>query len=252
MVTGAGRGLGQAAALALAEKGARVALLGRTERTLAETAAKINELAESARAESSTPIAAPLAIPTDVTSEEQLQRAKATIEKELGRVDILVNNAGAARVEPLLKSTTAAVADLFALNVFSAMACARLFGPDLIASGRGRVINIASISGLIGENNLSIYSATKGALISFTRALAIEWARHGVTVNALAPGYFRTDLNSAAIDDPVIGEKMLRNIPLRRVGKPAELGPLLVYLASDDSAFMTGSVLVIDGGQVAR
>ena len=111
---------------------------------------------------------------------------------------------------------------------------------------------MASIAGMVGEPNLAVYSASKGALIALTKALAIEWARYGVTVNALAPGYFRTDLNAQALDNPEVADRLLKKIPLRRAGEPAELAPLLVYLASEDSAFMTGSVLVIDGGQVAR
>ena len=99
---------------------------------------------------------------------------------------------------------------------------------------------------------MTAYCASKGALIAFTKALAIEWARHGVTVNAVAPGYFRTDLNKKALDDVQVGPKIVKHIPLRRVGQPEELGPLVVYLASDAAAFMTGSVVVLDGGQLAR
>jgi 2-deoxy-D-gluconate 3-dehydrogenase len=122
----------------------------------------------------------------------------------------------------------------------------------MVQKGGGRVINIASVAGLTGESNTCLYATSKGALIAFSRTLAIEWARHAITVNAVAPGYFRTDLNAHALDNPEVGERLLKKIPLRRVGQPAELGPLLVYLSSDASAFMTGAVLVIDGGQVAR
>jgi 2-deoxy-D-gluconate 3-dehydrogenase len=241
VVTGAGRGLGRAIATALGSAGARVALLGRTEASLLDVAQEITGAGGTA-----------LPVPVDVTDEPQVERAARTVQTELGGADILVNNAGAALVRPLISTTTAEVTSLFALNVIAAMTCARHFGAAMISRRWGRVINVASISGLLGESNTSVYAASKGALVAFTRALAVEWARHDVTVNAVAPGYFRTDLNAAALDDPDIGERLVRKIPLRRVGQPAELGPLFVYLASEASAFMTGSVLVIDGGQVAR
>ncbi len=241
VVTGAGRGLGKAAALALSAAGARLMLLGRT-------AAPLLAVAEQIRATGGTAEA----LPTDVTDEAQVERAAALVLDKLGGTDILVNNAGEAPIGPLLQTRAADIERLFRLNVVAAMTCARLFGAHMVHKRRGRVINIASVVGLSGESNTCVYAASKGALIAFSRTLSVEWARHGITVNAVAPGYFRTDLNAAALDDPEVGERLLKKIPLRRVGQPAELGPLLVYLSSDASAFMTGSVLVIDGGQVAR
>lgn len=241
VVTGAGRGLGKAGAMALAAAGARLVLIGRTAAPLYETA---NEIAAAG--------GQALAILADVTDEPSVQQAAARVETELGGADILVNNAGTAHVQPLLETPLSEVQRLLSVNVVGALACARAFGAQMIRRGGGRVINVASISALVGEPNVSAYAASKGALVALTRSLAVEWARHGITVNALAPGYFHTDLNAQALEDPQIADRILKKIPLRRVGKPAELGPLLVYLASDASAFMTGSVLVIDGGQVAR
>lgn len=241
VVTGAGRGLGQVAACALAGAGARVALLGRGRADLEATAAQIQQLGGTA-----------LVVPTDVTREDDLIAASATVKATWGDCQILVNNAGAAMVRPFLETDTAALRGLLEVNLIGALLTARIFGAQLTAGRWGRLINMASIAGMIGEPNLAVYSASKGALISLTKALAIEWARYGVTVNALAPGYFRTDLNAQAFDNPEVADRLLKKIPLRRAGEPAELAPLLVYLASEDSAFMTGSVLVIDGGQVAR
>lgn len=241
VVTGAGRGLGRAAALALAAAGARLALLGRTAARLEAVAGEITAAGGTAEV-----------IATDVTDEAQVERAAALVAERLGGADILINNAGEAPVGPLLETRAAEIEQLLRLNVVAAMTCARLFGASMVAKRCGRVINIASVVGLSGESNTCLYAASKGALIAFSRTLAVEWARYGITVNAVAPGYFRTDLNAAALDDPQVGERLLKKIPLRRVGQPAELGPLLVYLSSDASAFMTGSVLVIDGGQVAR
>jgi 2-deoxy-D-gluconate 3-dehydrogenase len=122
----------------------------------------------------------------------------------------------------------------------------------MVAQRKGTVINMASVAGLGGESDLTAYCASKHAVIGLTKSLAVEWARHNVTVNAIAPGFFRTDLNKHALDDIKVGPKIVGKIPLRRVGQPEELGPLIVYLASDAAAYMTGSVVVLDGGQLAR
>jgi NAD(P)-dependent dehydrogenase (short-subunit alcohol dehydrogenase family) len=241
VVTGGGRGLGQAAACALAEAGADVALLARSAEELASTARTIEEMGRRV-----------LTLPTDVTQENAVEEAAEAVVEAFGRVDILVNNAGVAHVAPLLELTLADLRRVLDVNIVGAILCARAFGAHMVAQRKGTVINVASISGLAGEPEVTAYSASKGALIAFTKSLAIEWARHGVTVNAVAPGYFRTDLNKKALDDVQIGPKIVKHIPLRRVGQPEELGPLVVYLASDAAAFMTGSVVVLDGGQLAR
>jgi 2-deoxy-D-gluconate 3-dehydrogenase len=241
VVTGAGRGLGKVAALALAKAGADVALLARSAMELAEVARQIEALGRRA-----------LALPTDVTDEHAVEEAAEAVVEDFGRVDALVNNAGIAHAAPLLELQLGDLRRLLDVNVVGAFLCARAFGGHMVAARSGRVINVASVAGLAGEPKLTGYCASKGAIIAFSRALAVEWARHGVTVNALAPGYFRTDLNAAALDDPEVGPKIVRQIPLGRTGRPDELGATFVYLASEASAFMTGSVIVIDGGQTAR
>lgn len=241
VVTGAGRGLGRASAVALAEAGADLVLLARSQPELEETARQCEELGRRA-----------LCLPTDVTDEAAVEEAARTGVDSYGHLDVLVNNAGIAQVAPLLELTVEQLRRVLEVNVVGAFLCTRAFGAHMVAQRKGVVINIASIAGLGGEAELTAYSASKGALIAFTKSLAVEWARHGVTVNAVAPGYFRTDLNRAAIDDVHVGPKLVKHIPLRRVGQPEELGPLIAYLASDAAAFMTGSVVVLDGGQSAR
>ena len=242
VVTGGGRGLGAAAAWALAEAGADVALLSRSASALEAMAREIEET-HGRKA---------LAVACDVANESSVDEAASLVLATFGRVDILVNNSGVASVGPLLDLELAELRRVLDTNAIGSFLCARAFGAHMVAQRKGTVINVASVAGLAGEPDLSAYCASKGAVIAFTKALSMEWARHNVTVNAIAPGYFRTDLNKSALDDIKIGPKIVGNIPLRRVGQPEELGPLVVYLASDAAAFMTGSVLVLDGGQLAR
>lgn len=243
VVTGGGRGLGAAAATALAQAGADVAVLARSIVEVEETARDI---------EAAHPRRKALAVQCDVADEDSVEEAASLVLATFGRVDILVNNAGVAQVAPLLDLELAELRRVLDVNVVGCFLCARAFGAHMVAQRKGTVINLASVAGLGGEADLTAYCASKGAVIAFTKALAIEWARHNVTVNAVAPGYFRTALNKQALDDIKVGPRIVGNIPLRRVGQPEELGPLIVYLASDAAAFMTGSVVVLDGGQMAR
>ena len=242
VVTGGGRGLGAAAAWALAEAGSDIALLARSEDQIVTTAREIED-ATGRKV---------LACACDVSDEASVDEAASLTIATFGRVDVLVNNAGIAPVAPLLDLELGELRRVLDVNVIGAFLCARAFGAHMVAQRKGSVINVASVAGLGGEADLTAYCASKHAVIGLTRALAVEWARHGVTVNAIAPGFFRTDLNKHALDDIKIGPKIVGHIPLRRVGQPEELGPLVVYLASDAAAFMTGSVVVLDGGQLAR
>src|SRR5207249_2552416 len=185
-----------------------VALLARSAEELAATARLIEEMGRKV-----------LTLPTDVTHETAVEEAAEAVLESFGKVDILVNNAGIATVAPLLELTLSQLKSVLEVNVVGAFLCARAFGAHMVAQRKGTVINVASIAGLGGEPDVTAYSASKGALIAFTKALAIEWARHNVTVNAVAPGYFRTDLNRQALDDVEVCPKTGTAIPLRRVGR---------------------------------
>lgn len=241
VVTGASRGLGRAIALGLARAGADVAVCARSVTELAETGRAIEALGRRA-----------LVVPTDVTDEAQVDDLAEAVIETFSRVDVLVNNSGTVVVKPLLETEAADWRRVIETNLTGTYLCCRALGAHMVAQHSGRVINIASIDGLKGSANVTAYSASKGGVIALTRALALEWARHGVTVNAIAPGYFDTAMSRQGLDNPEIRERILKRIPMRRIGDPEELAPLVVYLASAASAYMTGEVIAIDGGQLAR
>jgi NAD(P)-dependent dehydrogenase (short-subunit alcohol dehydrogenase family) len=241
VVTGAGRGLGRAIALALADAGAAVALGARTPDQLTDVAAEI--IGRGGRA---------VAVPTDVTVTAQVDGLVERAAAEFGRVDILVNNAGVIDPAPLVELTDEAWDTVLATNLRSTFLGVRAAGRYMRAQGSGRIINVASNFASMGIPGYAAYSASKAAVIALTRTAAIELARYGITVNAVAPGYFATDLNASARADEAVLRPILKSIPVRRMGAPAELGPLFVLLASDAGSFITGETIVVDGGQLAR
>jgi len=240
VVTGASRGLGRAIALALADAGADVALAGRSKGALEETA----HLAASAGRRA-------LVVPTDVTSYAEVEALIQRTIRELGRLDVVVNNAGVAKVAPLVEMTSEDWRFMLDVNLTGVFNGCRAAAPHLIAQKSGKVINIASVLGHVGLPGYTIYGATKGGVIALTRALGVEWARHNVQVNAIAPGWFATDMTHEAFANPTINERLTRDVPARRIGRPEEIGPLAVYLASTSSDFMTGQTLFLDGGHSA-
>ncbi len=240
VVTGASRGLGRAIALALAEAGADVALAARAKRDLEDTGALVQRAGRRA-----------LVAPTDVASYAEVEALMGRAVRELGRLDIVVNNAGVAKVAPLAEMTPDDWRFMVDANLTGVFNGCRAAAPHLIAQKSGKVINVASVLGQVGLPGYTIYAATKGGVIALTRALGVEWARHGIQVNAIAPGWFATDMTDPAFSDPRINERLTRDIPMRRIGRPEEIGPLAVYLASDASAFMTGQTIFLDGGHSA-
>jgi NAD(P)-dependent dehydrogenase (short-subunit alcohol dehydrogenase family) len=241
-ITGGSRGLGREMALGIAEAGADVVLVGREPESLDRTAGEIRARGRQA-----------FTIAADVGRPEEAERACRTALAEHGPIDILVNNVGGRRVDvptqDLPLETWQALVDL---NLTSTFVCTKLIGGAMVARGTGgRVINIASISGLISNRGIGgrSYETAKAAVIAFTRATAADWAPHRVTVNAIAPGGFMTAPNLRwKTLNPAIVETFKAQVPMGDYGEPEDLAPLAVYLASDASRYMTGAVLVIDGG----
>jgi NAD(P)-dependent dehydrogenase (short-subunit alcohol dehydrogenase family) len=227
-------------AVALAEAGAHVALAARSKPDLEETAHQVER--HGVRA---------LVVTTDVTRYDEVETLVARTVDTLGGLDVLVNNSGIARTKPLAEATPddwRAIVDVNLTGVFNGC---RAAAPHLIARRRGKVINLASVLGAVGLPGYALYAATKGGVIALTRTLGVEWARYNVQVNAIAPGWFVTEMNEAAFADPRINERLTRDIPMRRTGRLEEIGPLAVFLASAASDFMTGQTIFLDGGHSA-
>jgi 2-deoxy-D-gluconate 3-dehydrogenase len=241
IVTGAGRGLGRSMAQGLLDAGASVAVASRTRAELDAFVDEATAAGASARA-----------CPTDVTDESSVEQMVAAVVERFGRVDILVNNSGIVATSPLVDQSADEWDGVIATNLRGTYLATRAVGRHLVEQRSGKVINIASNFALQGVANHAAYSASKGAIIAFTRAMAVEWAPFGIQVNALAPGYFATALNADIHGDPAMSAKVVRAVPAGRFGQPDELQPWVRLLAGAASDFMTGEVVVIDGGQSAR
>lgn len=237
LVTGAGRGIGRAVALSLADAGADVCVTARTQSQLDETAFLIRERGRQA-----------LALGGDATDTGDVSRVVQETIDALGGLHLLVNNAGMELPKPLLDTSEDEYDRVMDTNMKSCFLFTKAAGPHLIEQRFGRIINMSSVAALAAGPNHSIYQASKAAIAHFTKSMAIEWARHQITVNAVAPGWVRTEILADVFTNPEKLAAYLKPIPLRRLGEPEEIGPLVAFLASDMAAFMTGSVVVIDGG----
>jgi NAD(P)-dependent dehydrogenase (short-subunit alcohol dehydrogenase family) len=242
IVTGGATGLGLQMATGLAEAGSSIVICSRKLDKCEEAAHAIEKLGVRA-----------LPVACDVTRPDQVEHVKDEALKTFGRVDVLVNNAGRAWVAPPEEMPLERWQQIMDLNVTAAFICSQTFGREMIRARRGKIINIASVAGLIGRNpkayNSIVYSTSKGALVQFTRDLAIKWAQHNINVNCICPGFFVTPINEKLFEKNA--ENVLREIPLGRTGGPDDLKGISVLLASDASNFMTGTIIPVDGGSVA-
>ena len=241
IVTGASRGIGRAIALGFAEAGAHVAVAARSEADLETLAKEIDALGRKA-----------LAVPTDVTDRAALQQLVDRTVEELGGLDILVNNAGGARfTAPLVALRPEGWDKVIKLNLDAVFAATQIGAQAMLANGGGSIIQMSSVAGIDGAPTLSFYSAAKGGVRLMSQAVAKELAQAGVRVNSIAPGWVATDLNAAMRSDENLQKFVESTIPMGRFGRVDEVVGAAIYLASDASSFVTGTTLVVDGGQSA-
>ena len=240
VITGASTGLGLQMARAYANQGANLVLLARRINLLEDNAKQLN-------AEFGVEV---LPLQCDITITEQVKAAVEATMNKFGRVDILVNNAGTGAVGPAEEITDEQFKHEVDIDLFGTFVCAREFGKRMIAAGYGRIINIASMYGLVGNMIIgsSPYHAAKGGVVNLTRALAAEWGKHGVTVNSICPGYFYTELTTATLDSDYFQDMAKRSIPMGRYGKSGELDTCALFLASPNSTYVNGQNIAIDGG----
>jgi len=241
LVTGGGRGIGKALAMGLGEAGADIALTARSEDQLRRAADEI-VAAAGRRA---------VQFPADLTDLAQIQPVVDATVAEFGQIDILINNAGTINRASALDYTPEMWDEVMAINIRGAFFVAQAVGRHMVDRGRGKIINIASLLSAIGVPFIPAYTASKGGIAQLTKSLAVEWALHGINVNAIAPGYFRTDNTQALQNDPERNRTIVERVPFHRWGDVRELQGACVWLASDASSFVTGQVIYVDGGWTA-
>jgi len=243
LITGGGRGIGQETALMLSQAGARLAVLDRDESAAKDTADAIVSAGGEA-----------LVLVADVSKPDQISQAFATALDRFGRLDILVNNAALVRRIPALETSIDVWREVMDVNLNAAFVCSCAAAEPMTAAGGGAIVNIASIMGISGGGTYPIasYHASKGGLINLTRGLAVEWASRGIRVNAVAPTWVRTEFTKALLDDPEMSKTLLELMPLRKFADTTDVAAAVLYLASAAAKVVTGHVLAVDSGYLAR
>ena len=240
VVIGGTSGIGRALAHGLAEAGAAVVSTSRRIEQVEATAAEIEAKGQKT-----------LRLTSDVGDRQSLENLLAECVREFGKVDILINSAGRTKRAPTLEFSEEDWSDIIETNLTGTLRACQIFGRHFIENGYGRIINIASLSTFVSLFEVAAYSASKAAVASLTKSLAIEWAQFGVNVNAIAPGVFKTDLNRNLLESTERGREFLLRTPMKRFGQVEELAGAAVFLASDAASYVTGEVLVVDGGFLA-
>lgn len=237
IITGAGLGIGKAIALRFAREGADVVVIGRTLDKIQETAKEAEQVGVGS-----------LAVKADISVSADVARmVKATVDR-FGRIDILVNNAGVIARKSLLETTEEEWDEMMAVNLKGVFLCCKEVVPVMIKQGKGKIINIAAVTGQIGIRYRGAYGASKAGVINLTATMALELAPHNINVNAISPGWIETHLVTPLTASPEMAETIRKSIPSGRVGQPEDVASTAVFLASDESDYIQGSVIVVDGG----
>jgi NAD(P)-dependent dehydrogenase (short-subunit alcohol dehydrogenase family) len=240
VITGGTSGIGRALSLGLAAAGADVIATARQQQQVDETAAEIETLGRRT-----------LRLTSDVCDRTSMETLADAVIRDFGKVDILINCAGRIKRTPTLTMPEEEWAAILDTNLTGTLRACQVFGKHMLERGYGRIVNITSLNSFVALHEVAAYAASKSAVASLTRSLAVEWSKKGVTVNAIAPGVFRTELNAQLLDSTPRGHELLMRTPMGRFGKTEELVGAAVYLSSDAASFVTGQTLVVDGGFLA-